>query len=399
MLMQPLHPPISGTPHLSVLMANYQAGEKIVPALRSVLGQSMGELEVIVIDDASGDDTLTHVRDMMSADARIRLVANPLNRGPAHCRNQAIAAARGEWIAIVDSDDIIHPERFERLLALAGQSRAGIVADDLLLFHEDKSPPRLMLGGQRRGSFTVSPRDWVLGGLDGTPALGYLKPVIRSDLLRDTRYDESLRIGEDYDFVLRLLLRGAHMVVVPEPFYLYRRHSQSISHRLSVADMQAMVVRQDALVARIGSIPTDLAAAFSRRRRVLTSGLSYEQLVASIKNRQAGAALSHVVREPAHLMRLWRSFAEGRSRRLAPEPQGSVARTIRLGRTGTAGADHVVPDYVPVEQEDWSAPRGNLLWQTLAAHARVRCIPLDNAGRYAAGFIPEVRLEEQGAGP
>jgi succinoglycan biosynthesis protein ExoO len=397
MVMQPLHPLRSGTPRLSVLMANYQAGDKIVPALRSVLGQSMGDLEVIVSDDASGDDSLAHVRALMTDDPRIRLLANPLNRGPAHCRNQALDASRGEWVAIVDSDDIIHPERFERLLALAGQRQGDIVADDLLLFHEDQSPPRLMLGRQGRGSFTVSPRDWVLAGLDGTPALGYLKPLIRADLVRDTRYDETLRIGEDYDFVLRLLLRGARMVVLPEPFYLYRRHAQSISHRLSVPDMEAMVARQDALVATLAPIPAELAAAFARRRKVLTSGLAYEQLVASIKRRKAGAAVSHLVRDPGHLLRLWRSFAEGRSRRQAPEPHGPVAQTLRLGRKGTAGADHVVPDYVPVDQEDWSAPRGNLLWQTLAAHARARCIPLDAAGRYAAGFIPEVQLEEQGA--
>ncbi len=396
--MQPIDQSVSRTPRVSVVMANFQAGEKIVPALRSVLGQSMDNLEVIVSDDASQDDSLRYVHAMMGVDSRIKLIANPVNCGPAYCRNQALAAATGEWVAVVDSDDIIHPERFERLLTLAGQRQADIVADDLLLFHEDRSPPRLMLGGERRGSFTVSPRNWVLAGLDGTPALGYLKPLIRAELLRDISYDESLRIGEDYDFVLRLLLRGAHMVVVPEPFYLYRRHSQSISHRLSVADMQAMVARQDALVASIGPISAELAAAFTRRRQVLASGLSYEQLVASIKDRQAGKALSHIVREPAHLMRLWRSFAEGRSRRSVPEPQDLATQTLRLGRTGTAGADHVVPDYILPEHEDWSAPRGNPLWQTLAAHARTRCIPLDKAGRYAAGFIPEVRLDEQGSG-
>lgn len=206
-------------PRVSVLMANFQAGGKIVPALRSVLDQSMGDLEVIVSDDASRDDSLDLVRAMMATDPRIRLIANPANRGPAHCRNAALDRARGEWIAVVDSDDIIHPERFERLLAVADQDGADILADDLLLFHEDGSPPRLMLGDETRASFEVSPRDWVLAGLDGAPALGYLKPMIRAGLLQHLRYDESLRIGEDYDFVLRLLLGGARMVVLPEPFY------------------------------------------------------------------------------------------------------------------------------------------------------------------------------------
>ena len=167
--MQPLNGQASARPRVSVIMANYQAGDKIVPALESVLAQTMPDLEVIVSDDASQDDSIALVRARMAADPRIRLIENPANRGPAHCRNQALAVALGEWVAIVDSDDIIHPERFERLLAAAAHHHADIVADDLLLFHEDGSPPRLMLGEEARGSFAVSAQDWVLAGLDGSP--------------------------------------------------------------------------------------------------------------------------------------------------------------------------------------------------------------------------------------
>ena len=382
-----------GGPRISVVMANFEAGAKILPALRSVLAQSMGDLEVIVSDDASRDDSLALVREMMAADPRIRLIANPANCGPAHCRNQALDVARGEWVAVVDSDDIIHPERFERLLAVAGQHDADIVADDLLLFHDDGSPPRLMLGDETRGSFDVSPRDWVLAGLDGSPALGYLKPMIRADLLQQLRYDESLRIGEDYDFVLRLLLAGARMVVVPEPFYLYRRHSGSISHRLSVEDMQAMVERQEALAEAHSPLPPELVAAFARRLSVLKSGLAYETLVASIKARQFARALNLVAGEPSHLRRLWTSFVEGRLRRSSPQARPERADVIRLGGYGVSGADHVVPDYVPAHLVDWSVPRRHSVWRSLAVHANTRCVALDRAGHYAAGFIPEVTLE------
>ncbi|MDB5614610.1 MAG: Beta,3-glucosyltransferase, partial [Devosia sp.] len=147
-------------PRVSVVMANFQAGTKIATALRSVLGQSMADLEVIVSDDASRDNSVALVREMMATDPRIRLLAGAANRGPAHCRNQALDMARGEWVAVVDSDDIIHPERFERLLAAAAFHEADIVADDLLLFHEDRSPPSLMLGDEASTSFSVSPKDW-----------------------------------------------------------------------------------------------------------------------------------------------------------------------------------------------------------------------------------------------
>ena len=380
-------------PRISVIMANFEGGDKIVPALQSVLGQTMADLEVIVSDDASEDNSLTVICAMMAADPRIRLSASDTNRGPAHCRNRALDLARGEWVAVVDSDDIIHPERFDRLLAAAAQHEADIIADNLLLFFADGSPPSLMLGAEAAGSFAVSPRDWVLAGLEGSPALGYLKPLIRADRLGALRYDEGLRIGEDYDFVLRLLLTDARMVVVREPFYLYRRHAASISHRLSVPDMQAMVERQAALATAQQPLSAELSAAFAKRLSALTSGLSYERLVAGIKQGQPVLALRLLAEEPAHLGRLWRSFVERRRRPTGPDAAAPRPASIALGGRGAIDADLVVPDYVPTHAVDWSAHRPASPWLALAAHAGGHCVALDQAGHYAAGFIPEAKLE------
>ncbi len=393
--MQPLDSRGRSSPLISVVMANFQAGERIVPALQSVLGQTMSDIEVIVSDDASRDNSIALVRSMMAADPRIRVVEGEANRGPAHCRNRALELVRGDWVAIVDSDDIIHPERFERLLAVAERQQADIIADDLLLFHEDGSPPGLMLGADAPASFFVSPSQWVLAGLDGSPALGYLKPMIRAERLRTVRYDEALRIGEDYDFVLRLLLEDARMVVVPEPLYLYRRHSASISHRLSVKDMKAMVERQLSFVAAHRPLPAELAAALATRLTVLRQGLSYEELVASIKARRVGQALGQLAQNPGHLGRLWASFTEGRQRRVGSgEARARQSGPLVLAGQGASGANTVVPDYVPPHLVDWSAPRPRGVWRDLAAHAGTRCVALDQAGRYAAGFIPEVMLAD-----
>lgn len=380
-------------PLVSVIMANFQAGDKIVPALHSVLGQSMADLEVIVSDDASQDHSVALVRTMAQADPRVRLIETRTNCGPAACRNRALELARGRWIAIVDADDIIHPERLERLLAAASQHDADIVADDLLLFHEDGSSPKLMLGADASASFLVSPKQWVLAGVDGSPALGYLKPMIRADRLKQLRYDEALRIGEDYDFILRLLLDGARMLVVPEPFYLYRRHSASTSHRLSAPDMRAMIERQLALTAMHAPLPPKLSAAFAKRLAVLRQGLSYEELVASIKQGKPLQALGLLVRDPGLVRRLWASFSEGRQRRVGEKLVDRRPQPLMLGGQGMADADQRVPDYVPAHLVDWSVPRPRDLWRELASHAGSHCIALDEAGLYAAGFIPDVRLE------
>ncbi len=381
--------PLAGAaPLISVVMANFEAGEKIVHALHSVLRQSVGDLEVIVSDDGSRDDSLAHVRRLMEIDGRIRLVTALENGGPARCRNRALDMARGRWIAVVDSDDIIHPERFERLLAAAAAYDADIVADDQLLFFEDGSAPQLMLGEDAARSFLVSTERWVLAGTDGSPALGYLKPLISAARLQGLRYDEELRIGEDFDLILRLLLDGGRMLVVPEPFYLYRRHSGSISHRLSVADMEAMVDRQKALVGGQGALDRRLASAFKQRLGELRRGLDYERLVASVKARRFASAAVLVAKNPGHIGRWWSSFAEGRQRRTAPVQAVLPSPVLVLGLDG----EEKVPPYVPVGLADWSAPRERDVWRGLAGRrgsGAVRCIPLDAAGRYAAGFIPE----------
>ncbi|HTM77944.1 MAG TPA: glycosyltransferase family 2 protein, partial [Devosia sp.] len=94
----------AAAPLISVVMANYEAGDKLVAAIDSVLRQSVGDLELIVCDDASGDHSVALVQRFADSDCRVRLVRAEANGGPACCRNRGLDAARGQWIAIVDSD-------------------------------------------------------------------------------------------------------------------------------------------------------------------------------------------------------------------------------------------------------------------------------------------------------
>ncbi|UXN72616.1 glycosyltransferase [Devosia sp. A8/3-2] len=372
-----------GIPTVSVIMANYRGGATLARALDSVLAQTMGNLEIIVADDASPDDSVSVVTSIMARDERVRLVASPQNGGPARTRNLALAQARGQWIAIVDSDDIVHPERLERLLAAAAQFKADIVADDLLHFHEDGSPPTLLLANHDT-PFPVSAETRVTAGMDGKlPALGYLKPLIRAEALGLLRYDETLRIGEDYDLLLRALLAGASMWIVPEPWYLYRRHSGSISHRLSANDVDAMLANQAQLLAGIKP-DAGLTQAFAHRRDALQGALDFGRLVEAIKARSLGTALNLLVRRPALLQRLWTSFTEGRQRRAA-KPQAAVL-------SGLLNPDkHAsLPAYVPSRDVDWTRFRRDPAWLAFATHGvnAHQIIAKDTAARYAAGFIP-----------
>jgi glycosyltransferase involved in cell wall biosynthesis len=306
-----VHPPL-GKPIVSVVIANFNGSAYLADAIASVQRQTLRELEIIVSDDASTDTSVDIVTQLKASDARIRLITSERNGGPAAARNRAIEAVTGEWIAIMDGDDLMHDERLAKLTTIAARDRADLVADDLLEFTEHHSRPfrRLLRGKWRSDPFWVDIIDYVrLNCLYGPgPALGYLKPLIRASVLKEgtARYDETLRIAEDYNLVMRLLCAGKTMRVYPLPLYYYRRHSRSISHRLSESALLAMKAADLRFRAERYDMEPGLANAIEARIESIDTALAYEKLLAALKAKQWSNALGIMLRQPraAALLRL-----------------------------------------------------------------------------------------------
>ena len=104
-------------PKISVLMAVWNAQKTIGASIRSILAQTWRNLEVIVVDDASTDETSAVLRELCAEDPRLRVLRNARNVGPYASKNRALMLARGEWISGHDSDEWSHPSRFERHMA------------------------------------------------------------------------------------------------------------------------------------------------------------------------------------------------------------------------------------------------------------------------------------------
>ena len=392
----------SGEPPLvSVIMANYRGSRYIESALDAVLSQTMGDLEVIVSDDASPDDSVARILDVQRRDRRVHLLLAEKNGGPARCRNRALAEARGEWIALVDSDDLIHPERFERLLAAAARSKVDAVADDLLYFHESGAPSRLLLPDAQQVPLEVTAVDWILAGDNGLPPLGYLKPLIRANAIRGLRYYESLRIVEDYDFMLRLLLRGARLQVIPEPWYFYRRHDQSVSHRMAARDLQAMIESQRRFMAIAGPFDASVHAAMCERLAKLEVALSFEGLVEALKRRAVTASIRAAARHPQTLLRLGRAAMEHVLQRIPHEEPVAPALVVLSDDRGTAPTD--LADAVIIQVPTYTSPQSPVgggaarrqVWRQVADLARGRrpeVLVRGAGGTYAAGFMPAAAL-------
>jgi succinoglycan biosynthesis protein ExoO len=276
-------------PLVSVIMANYNGADHVAGAVRSVLNQSLASLELILSDDGSTDGGLERARAAAGPDERLRILEGGPRSGPGAARNRAIRAARGEWIAVVDSDDFIHRERLERLLAAAERDGADIVADDLLVFYEDQSrrPHPFLRGRRAKAASWVSASDYVDANIAwaGGATLGYLKPIVRRAVAGDALlYDETVRIAEDFDLIARLLASGARMRIYPELLYFYRKHAGSISHRLSAHDLETILAAHDRLAA-LAPAGDPMQGALRRRRASLEGMRAFTALVEALKAR------------------------------------------------------------------------------------------------------------------
>lgn len=276
-------------PTVSIIMANYNGAAYLADAIESVENQTLRNIEIIISDDASTDASVGIVTKLMARDSRIRLLRSERNVGPAAARNKAIDVAGGEWIAVMDSDDLIHQERLAALVDLAREGGVDIIADDLVEFCTDNvQPPRALLGGRSwKRPVAVDIVDYIQSNhLYGAgPQLGYLKPMFRSELLAapNGRYDESLRIAEDFDLVVRLLLAGSKMKIHPLPLYFYRKHSASISHRLSIQALTCIDAANLRFRQQVPISDRRLLQAVDARGRSIAAALAFERLLDALK--------------------------------------------------------------------------------------------------------------------
>ncbi len=344
-------------PAVSVVAANYNGAQFLPALLRSLTRQSLSAIEILVIDDASTDGSIQIVREAAAKDSRIHLECLAANSGPAAARNRGLAKARGEWIAIVDCDDLVHPFRFERLLELAKRTGAGIVADNLFVFHSDGTPPKIFLPrDSSRAPWRVSLAEYIERNqlFSAAPGLGYLKPMIQRSAIErcGLRYDEQLRIGEDYDFILRALAAGLQYWIDPFPSYCYRKHSASISHRLGNRDIEAMEAADRMFLQAHPEADAAVKLASDRRFASLQKAKSWNNLVAAIKARKLLQAMRTVFRNPrtlpllalpirARAARLIQAFT-GRTQDLSEEQTICLISRQRLMSANSGSARYVL---------------------------------------------------------
>lgn len=223
-------------PLITVGICCYNAADTIERAINSALAQAWPNLEVLVVDDASTDDSANRVAALAERHSNLRLIRHASNQGPGQARQSLLDNAAGAFVALFDDDDESAPERIAvqhaRIVAYQRETGAELVAcyaSGERLYDNGYCKPINAIGSRPQVPHGPAVADYVLfygkrpgwfyGA--GTPACALM--ARRSTLLAVGGFDGSLRRVEDLDLAVRLALAGAHFIGCPER--LYRQHA------------------------------------------------------------------------------------------------------------------------------------------------------------------------------
>jgi succinoglycan biosynthesis protein ExoO len=288
--------------NVSVIIPAYNAEPYIELCLDSALGQSLSDIEILVVDDGSADGTRAVIARKAAADARIKPIFLDQNGGVCNARNRAIDAASGTWIALLDADDTMHETRLSRLLAAAEALGADWIADDQYFIREgDETPIARLFMGEPPGAGLVDPAHLVL--LDRPEYLNYglLKPLVRRAFMRanDIRYRLGTERYEDFLFTIDCASHGAKFALLNEPLYNYSLRGGSLSSVDPVPRLKRMRELSETMRAtRLKEAPSSLLRALEERERLITRSLRYYGVVEPLKRGEFAKAFGGLTHDP-----------------------------------------------------------------------------------------------------
>ena len=204
---------------VSIIMAAYNAEITISKSIESVLRQTYRDFELIVINDCSKDRTRSIVEAYQSRDSRLRLINNKVNSGVSITRHTGLQNARGEYIAILDSDDSWERDKLQRQIELVKSKNARLVYTGVSYIDENEVKKRWIMHVPTRITYR---------------SLLYQNMISNSSALVEKRLFEAYeslgdKMHEDYACWLKILRSGVTAIGIDEPLLEYRVSSKSKS--------------------------------------------------------------------------------------------------------------------------------------------------------------------------
>lgn len=277
---------------VTVIIPAWRCADTIGAAIASVLAQTE-PCRVIIVDDASGDDTPEAARTAAAGSNRVEVLVQEVNQGPAAARNRALDAADTDWVALLDSDDRMRPDRIASLLRRAEARGWDMIADDIVRLDDWSRPEQ----GKRLWSdedfdeieidLARFVRENIYTYCGHGRELGYLKPVMRRAALdeHELRYDETMRLGEDFDLYARALAAGLRFGLVDPAGYLAFDTPGSLSKQHKAFDL-GQVWRSSGEIAALPGVHGAALRMLKEHRRLSHKKWAWVRLIEAVKARQ-----------------------------------------------------------------------------------------------------------------
>lgn len=208
---------MENTPLVSVIMPAYNAERFIRQAIQSVVNQTMPDWELLVLDDASKDETCAIVKEFENRDARIRLIEGKENAGPARLRNLGIEMSKGIYIALLDSDDVWFPDKLKKQVEYVEATKADIIYCSYAMINEKDE--------KQCSDFVVS-ESATFESMLVQSVISCSTALLKKQSIQEYRFPEKY-YHEDYVFWLRLLKHGCVAKGLQEVLAAYRLLSDS----------------------------------------------------------------------------------------------------------------------------------------------------------------------------
>ncbi|MGP3560189.1 glycosyltransferase family 2 protein [Geobacillus sp. BK01] len=220
-------------PKVSIIIPAYNVGNYIERCLTSIVNQSLKDIEIIVVNDGSNDNTLEVTRKFADIDNRIKVI-NSENKGVSAARNSGLLQSTGKYIYQIDADDWIEQNALEEMYEAAENNRADIVITNAYIDY-DNGTLLPFIDGRLINEEPI--KDFFLGNIKAS----VWTKLYRRDLFTkyNIGYVEGIRVGEDLLINFFLMLQAKKVIKIEKSFlhYIQRENSAMHSYKSSMYDI------------------------------------------------------------------------------------------------------------------------------------------------------------------
>ena len=204
---------------VSVIVSVYNTEKYVRKCIEAILNQTYSNLELVLIDDKSSDNSLSILREYKN-NSKVVLIENEQNKGLSYSRNVGLKMSHGDYIGYIDSDDYIEPDYYEKLMEAIQKEKADIAVCDMKLYYEKTKTFQIC-----RGNDTNKKIGFIHNGV----AASACNKLFKREIMEKYPFAEG-KVNEDIAVVIPALVEAKKIAYVQDVYYYYVQRENSIQN-------------------------------------------------------------------------------------------------------------------------------------------------------------------------